>query len=1438
MRGVFQVGKFDPEIVGVASVPTWDITEKNATSIEPGFIDWNSDKEGRTEPLFSTSTSQRLLTLTLENEHPGSGYTKVSASIFGGASYLGGSHEVEKADGNIVTINLGTSTQLYSPHILGGRSAQQLGEHTHLNGGSTANKNQVLINGGVEGVSNHWDVSSYVANTTQSLVVQRIYGGSGSEANNNLVALSKVVLFSNMGSQNLGIRGGDGNYGGRIFSKFNKEANFNTVLITNSYVGLVKSDAVDWGRGSNFNVYGGWSIGETKGNIVAIENSVINGNVYGGFEFQDQLTIDGTKFRDLHANLVSIHNVELKEENAIYGTTTAVGSETSPGSGVLKESEIKGVDRRRGVVYLAGENKVGSLYVRFAHFGQYLDTQGLQNTASERNTDILSASDYYPIVGKVVSYSGTSVRNLENTIRLFNNQNNETIALGQLVGNSYIQNNSGFHSSLAARDKNQSDLTNQYHNFWVGSYANITSAVSGDGTSFNTTRKLFSDDGNSVNHYYVDAQPDSPDTSLSLLTHDDGMMYRVGNLAPGVGHPETNNPHNASLLHNLQYHYNGLILYLGVNNGKDAKGKPINAVQISFNEIEEFRTHTSGQSLGALGNTFVGIFRDNGRKDSAKLYFKESTKNDKTSVDWKDVTFDVPDFEIMQSGKHVANATYGFYKYMHFDGSEGAFKPTASQGIPPSEVWGTVSTAGEPGGVGIAYWLKSVDVLANNVLRLNGKKEDSVLSKDGASPSENQDLYTLSAQVTGDGSILISKNSTVVLGAPNTIYTIDINKSKGAEAQDLTNAIVFDPSLVKPNEYRGFTKLEENSKLAAGKDGAFGETSLLDLSAENSAVYLQKHKQTVKSLKVGPSSILSLSKVDLGVREGFDEAYHADAGGPESAKIGLTVTEDAFIEGQLTGDSESALNINQLLKLSANENEFLGTLTLQDLSEAYFESESPLARATLRVGKNSRAYFDGLTPSENVTTVQNLTNAGKVFLTSKIFRSAGYDGQRLVLNTYHGSPGSEIVMKGLLGTATPAQSVDKVLVNDTATGKSFINFSALPGSVGQLSDPIVIFQAKHNTEQSEFNLDLSNPIFVEEEGSPAHINEYLLGHSQDKKDWYLYLKPKDDSEKPPLKLEDVFSFLSPKVGAYISANLAQRTTHMRLHDRMGQASFIDENGQIQRSALWLRQVGTHAHMRTEGVKIHQKVSVTQLGADIWRMQLSEQLSMVSGVYVGGLYSTSLTRNILEAKSRNKGCAVGIYGTIFTGASPDDSWYVDSWLQFGNYSNKLIAEDSSVKYKSHGFAWSLETGYKVPLGVSGKGSISEVSWTIQPQAQLIWDGIRTNNLRYESGLLFKQIGKDNVTLRLGLRLAGKTTQGSSAFIEGGWIHNTKKLGLRASLKDEQEDVVQDAGRNLGELRLGLEGSISKNLKAWGTASLRQGARATHEEAVQIGVKYTF
>ena len=81
----------------------------------------------------------------------------------------------------------------------------------------------------------------------------------------------------------------------------------------------------------------------------------------------------------------------------------------------------------------------------------------------------------------------------------------------------------------------------------------------------------------------------------------------------------------------------------------------------------------------------------------------------------------------------------------------------------------------------------------------------------------------------------------------------------------------------------------------------------MDLSAENSAVYLQKHKQTVKSLKVGPSSILSLSKVDLGVREGFDEAYHADAGGPESAKIGLTVTEDAFIEGQLTGDSESAL---------------------------------------------------------------------------------------------------------------------------------------------------------------------------------------------------------------------------------------------------------------------------------------------------------------------------------------------------------------------------------------------------------------------------------------------------------------------------------------------------------------------------------------------------
>ena len=63
----------------------------------------------------------------------------------------------------------------------------------------------------------------------------------------------------------------------------------------------------------------------------------------------------------------------------MYGTATAEGSwTTTDGVDRVDEGSLKAVNRRRGVVYLSGENEVDSVYARYVHFGQYVDNSILE----------------------------------------------------------------------------------------------------------------------------------------------------------------------------------------------------------------------------------------------------------------------------------------------------------------------------------------------------------------------------------------------------------------------------------------------------------------------------------------------------------------------------------------------------------------------------------------------------------------------------------------------------------------------------------------------------------------------------------------------------------------------------------------------------------------------------------------------------------------------------------------------------------------------------------------------------------------------------------------------------------------------------------------------------------------------------------------------------
>lgn len=1471
---------------------------------------------------YSKTTNGNTLSISLEEN------VTFMGKFFGSRNDIGGGVEkdiqnstyssVGQATHNSVLVKLAPKSKLYAKLIFGGRSAQLdaiEGSEVTFNGVTTTaihkgfktNNNQIFITGSLS--NSHTNANDFVANepgNASLLITKGIFGGEGYESSDNLVSVKDTLLVAgSVNARKLGLVGGRGVYymrinqvnlpnadnsfhinnslvwDGNAIASNSAIANHNVVTIENSYIGYkVSKDLNDWDpenlssswgdSNQAFSIYGGWSTGLAANNIVSIKNSTINGNVIGGLELLDRLSASASDLRELSPNLVSLFNVKLEKGSAVYGTSTAEGEwETTEGVDRVKESSLKAVNRRRGVVYLSGENEVDSVYARYVHFGQYVENSILEkdpNTERNISRDYYPTSDNYQAVLDNPNYVVKDSAALKRITSTNSEAAQYSMRLGDLVANSYVISRTGFHSSLTSRDpSNVSDETNGLHNFWVGSYVNLVKAVNGDGANFNKNKQdLFQDKAKYVvNHSYGTGDSEK-DQNLSLLVHDDGMIYSYVSSTGSGSSGDSNAEHRPALMHNFRYHYDGLVLYTGVNTGLDADGNKINAVAISFDQIEQFREQ-SKQNLNAFGNTFVGVFLEG----NPHPFFKPSFEHGYESVSASEMTFEPTTingsspFEIYQSGRVVAFATYGFYKYMHFDGEDGLFSdPYAKDefGNLVGNVSGKLTEPGESGGVGVKYWLKSLDLVEGETLLLNGALDDSDLGE--TESIRLQERFTLSAELKGKGNLAIAEKSTVILGSPKTIYTID--------SVNVDGGVTYHKPI--QNAFTGSTMVETNATLISGIDGALGSSDKYTCSLqleEKAAFYLQKHVQDIGHLNVETTALLDLSnepKLEAIGNSNSSLNYSPDWGGSGGVLIvhntlqreGETVS--SVISGNIQGSSDSALIVDTGRMIINSENtEFYGDFELRKAA-GLLNNPKALYQGRAILTTNSSLYFNSASASltrgvdpRSEAHIRAIQNAGDVFLSSGEDKVSNLNHVN-VAEDYVGESGSVIHYRGLVQGAN--NSYVDVIHSDTASGTSKVSFgddhSKIPvsgifkearGEKTLKSEGIPIFViADKGIEGNQLRLEMQ-PFGVVAKDNEAYKWIYSLGYNDEEqgsqRTWVLYNSDDKDHYEPsvPPKEEENL-VLRPEAGAYVGASQSWAKMHMRLHDRFGQAYYIDPfDGEEKPAAAWVRQVGSHSHFRMAGgqSKTHSNTAVTQIGGDLLRNEFNEDWKYIGGVFAGGLYNRSDSRSWDSAKSRSDGYSLGIYGTLYTGNSPDDGFYVDSWLLFGRYDNKIWSDEiSPFKFKSHGWVWSVETGYTIPIGESGTKDYNKLIWTFQPEAQLVWDGVKANSANDSFGTKYRQLGTDNVTLRVGARLHANYMNKGLGFIEGNWIHNSKKAGVQMGT----DKVYMDGGRNLGEFRMGLEGHLSRNTLGWATVGVQAGKSGYHNETAQIGIKYMF
>ncbi|KDW71400.1 autotransporter YcgH [Escherichia coli] len=365
--------------------------------------------------------------------------------------------------------------------------------------------------------------------------------------------------------------------------------------------------------------------------------------------------------------------------------------------------------------------------------------------------------------------------------------------------------------------------------------------------------------------------------------------------------------------------------------------------------------------------------------------------------------------------------------------------------------------------------------------------------------------------------------------------------------------------------------------------------------------------------------------------------------------------------------------------------------------------------------------------------------------------------------------------------------------------------------------------------------------------------EYQL--KQQGKNWYLtsYQSVNEEdnsSEGNSESTETPTPVLRPEAGSYV-ANLAAANTLfvMRLNDRAGETRYIDPVTEQERSSrLWLRQVGGHNAWRDSNGQLrttsHRYVS--QLGADLLTGGFTDSDSWRLGVMAGyarDYNSTHSSVSDYRSKGSVRGYSAGLYATWFADDISKKGAYIDAWAQYSWFKNSVKGDELAYEsYSAKGATVSLEAGYGFALNKSFGLEAAKYTWIFQPQARAIWMGVDHNAHTEANGSRIENDANNNIQTRLGFRTFIRTQEKNSGphgddfepFVEMNWIHNSKDFAVSMN----GVKVEQDGARNLGEIKLGVNGNLNSAASVWGNVGVQLGDNGYNDTAMMVGLKYKF
>lgn len=318
----------------------------------------------------------------------------------------------------------------------------------------------------------------------------------------------------------------------------------------------------------------------------------------------------------------------------------------------------------------------------------------------------------------------------------------------------------------------------------------------------------------------------------------------------------------------------------------------------------------------------------------------------------------------------------------------------------------------------------------------------------------------------------------------------------------------------------------------------------------------------------------------------------------------------------------------------------------------------------------------------------------------------------------------------------------------------------------------------------------------------------------------------------------------PEGGSY-TANIAAANTMFlhRLHDRTGNLTYIDpDTGKEVTSMLWMRNVdgSTRWEDSTGQLKTESNRYVLQLGSDLYRKE-TDNGDWVFGVMAGYANGNSTTKSrITGYRSRGEidGYSLGVYGTWYENREDENGAYVDSWILYNEFDADVKGDQlAKESYDLKGITASVEAGKTFEVAKT-----ESATYYVQPQAQIVYMGVKADNHREANGTKVTGKGDGNVMTRLGARAAVRSneaggfanTYGVEPYVETNWIHNSKDFGAKMGSTKFEMDGASD----IFEVKLGATSKVNSRVNVWGEVGHQFGDNGYRDQAVTVGFKVNF